>query len=284
MRTNAARNKKTDWLPELGRYLLLTVAAVLVLVPVVWMFSTAFKPEAEIITVPPRWLPQKPTLEAFERFFNDYPFVNQLKNSLIFVVGSTVITVACACLAGYGVTRFQFKGKNAFMSFLLLTQMFPSIMLLVPYYTVLKTIGLLNTYLGIILVYVSINIAFCTWMMMGYFRSLPTDLDEAAIVDGCNRWQVFWKIILPLTLPGLASVAIYAFITGWNEYMFASILTTTDSMKTITIGIAELNGQYKVLWNDMMAASIIASLPLIILYMFMQKYFISGLTAGAVKG
>ena len=147
----------------------------------------------------------------------------------------------------------------------------------------MNKLNLINTYWGLIVVYVSMSIAFATWMITSFFKSIPISLDEAAIIDGCTRFQVFWKIVLPLTIPGLVSICIYCFINGWNEYMFASTFVTTEEMKTITVGIAELSGQYKILWNDMMAASLVASVPLVVLFVFLQKYFISGMTAGAVK-
>jgi multiple sugar transport system permease protein/raffinose/stachyose/melibiose transport system permease protein len=164
-----------------------------------------------------------------------------------------------------------------------MTQMFPSIMLLIPYYKVLATYGIKDTYIGMILVYVSFTIPFCSWMMAGFFRTIPLELDEAAIIDGCSRFRAFLVIILPLTLPGIAATAIYSFITGWNEYMFAQVLINSPDLKTVPIGIAELNGFYKILWNDMMAASLISSIPLVLLFVFLQRSFISSLTAGAVK-
>jgi ABC-type glycerol-3-phosphate transport system permease component len=170
-----------------------------------------------------------------------------------------------------------------FLTFLLVTQMFPSIMLLIPYFTVMKTLGLINTYAGLILCYISFTIPFCTWMMMGYFQSIPKELDAAATIDGCGRFRIFWQIVLPLALPGLVATAMYAFLVGWNEYMFALILTTSEPMKTLAVGIGQLIGQYRIAWNDLMAVSLVASIPVTILFLLLQKHLISGLTAGAVK-
>ena len=217
------------------------------------------------------------------RLWKEYPFLTYFKNSIIISVGAVVVSVMFSCLAGYGVTRFRFKGKESFLGFILMTQMFPSIMLLIPYYKVLDMYGLKDSLVGMMCVYISFTIPFCSWMMVGFFRTIPLELDEAAIIDGCSRWKAFYKITLPMTLPGISSSAIYAFITAWNEYMFAQVLIISPELKTLPLGIAELNGFYKILWNDLMAASVIASLPLIILFIFLQKYFISGLTAGAVK-
>lgn len=280
-RLNSMRRKKL--LTGTGIYVLLTIMAAAVLLPILWMVSTSFKMEAETITIPPRWIPEHPTLESYGRLWTEYPFLTYFKNSILISAGAVLLSVLFSCLAGYGVTRFRFRGKKSFLSFLLVTQMFPSIMLLIPYYKVLDIYGLKDTLLGMIFVYISFTVPFCSWMMLGFFRTIPLELDEAAIIDGCSRWKAFYKIILPMTLPGISSSAIYAFITAWNEYMFAQVLINTPALKTVPLGIAELNGFYKILWNDMMAASVIASLPLVVLFLFLQKYFISGLTAGAVK-
>lgn len=281
MKTRSLKKKKI--LSGIGTYTVLIVMAVIVLIPILWMVSTSVKLESETITIPPQWIPDHPTLESYKRLWSEYPFAVYFKNSIIISLGAVILSVGFSCLAGYGVTRFRFRGKQSFLTFLLVTQMFPSIMMLIPYYKVLSTYQLNDTYLGMILVYISFTIPFCSWMMVGFFKTIPLELDEAAIIDGCSRWRAFRQIVLPMTLPGISSSAIYAFITAWNEYMFAQILINNPELKTVPLGIAELNGFYKILWNDMMAASVIASLPLIILFVFLQKYFISGLTAGAVK-
>lgn len=264
-------------------YALLGLLASLVLIPVLWMVSTAFKSYGETIAKPPRWIPQQISFEAFGRLWSEYPFGTYFKNSFVIVLFSMAVSVFASCLAGYGLTRFKFRGRNRLMTFILVTQMFPSVMLLVPFYSIIGKMHLLDTHLGLILVYISFTVPFCTWTMLGFFRALPLDLDEAARIDGCNSWQCFSRIILPLTLPGIASTSIYAFITSWNEYMFAFILTSRPEMKTLSVGIAEMNGFQQIRWNDMMAASLMASLPLILLFICLQKYFVSGLTSGAVK-
>lgn len=280
---NRSSMKQKKLLTGTTTYVLLILMTIVVLIPILWMVSTSFKLEAETFTIPPQWIPDHPTLESYRRLWTEYPFLTYFKNSILISAGAVILSVLFSCLAGYGVTRFRFRGKGSFLTFLLVTQMFPSIMLLIPYYKVLDIYGLKDTLIGMIFVYISFTIPFCSWMMVGFFRTIPLELDEAAIIDGCSRWKAFYKIILPMTLPGISSSAIYAFITAWNEYMFAQVLINSPDLKTVPLGIAELNGFYKILWNDMMAASVIASLPLIILFIFLQKYFISGLTAGAVK-
>ncbi len=254
-----------------------------VLIPVLWMISTSLKTEPETFAIPPRWIPETVTLASYKAMWVDYPFLYYFRNSIIVTLTAVVISISISCLTGYGVTRFRFRGKESFLGFVLLTQMFPSVMLLVPYYKVLNTYGLNNTLIGLSLVYISFTVPFCSWMMVGYFKTIPLELDEAAIIDGCSRWQAFVKIPLPVVIPGVASSAIYAFVTCWNEYMFANLLMADGKLKTVSVGIAELNGYYKIMWNDLMASSVVASIPLVIGFIFLQKYFIGGLTAGAVK-
>lgn len=259
------------------------IGAVLVLIPILWMVSTSLKTEPETFRIPPQWIPDEPTIRSYQAMWTEYPFLYYFKNSIIVTVLAVFVSVAISCLTGYGTTRFEFKGKGMFLGFILMTQMFPSVMLLVPYYKVLNTYNLNNTLIGLSLVYVSFTVPFCSWMMVGYFKTIPITLDEAAIIDGASRWQVFYKVALPIVAPGVASSAIYAFITCWNEYMFANLLMADEKMKTVSVGIAQMNGYYKIMWNDLMAASVVASIPLVVAFIFLQKYFISGLTAGAVK-
>jgi len=277
------KRNSSKLLTDLSTYSILIICAIFILVPILWMISTSIKIESETIIIPAKWIPEHPTLDSYKRLWTDYPFLTYLKNSFAVTFGAVIISVAFSCLAGYGVTRFNFKGKKSFVTFLLATQMFPSIMLLVPYYKVLSTFNLSDSLVGLMLVYISFTIPFCSWMMIAFCRTIPIELDEAAIIDGCGRFKVFYKIVMPVALPGIASSAIYAFISAWNEYMFAQTLLTSPDKKTIPLGVAELNGFYKILWNDMMAASVIASIPLIIGFIFLQKYFVGGLTAGAVK-
>lgn len=264
-------------------YAVLLLVALSVLIPVLWMLSTSVKNDTEIFTIPPQWIPDEVTFASYQRIWTDYPFARYFLNSFIVVSCSTLISLAFSCLAGYGASRFHFRGKGMFLTFLLVTQMFPSIMLLIPFYKIIQTLGLVNTHTALIMTYISFTIPFCSWMMMGYFQSIPKELDEAAAIDGCSRFRTFLQIIFPLSLPGAAATAIYSFITGWNEYMFALVLTQSETMKTVPVGIGQLIGQYKIMWNDMMAASLVATIPLTLIFLFFQKYLISSLTAGAVK-
>lgn len=278
---NNPRAKKT--LNKIILYLILVVMALGILLPVLWMVSTAFKTEAQTYSPKPQWLPSPFTLDSFRKFFSLYNFGRMTFNSLVTCIFSVLICVASASLAGYGITRFRFKGKKQLMEFLLVTQMFPGVMLVVPFYAVLSKVHLANNLFGLVVVYAATNVAFSTWMLVSYFRTIPLELDEAAKIDGAGNFRVFLNIILPLVVPGLAAVALFVLFNGWNEYMYSSVLISNDQLKTLTVGIISLNTQNQVKWNDLMAAATISCFPLAILFVCFQNYFIAGMTGGAVK-
>ena len=268
-----------------GTYFALVLISLVVLIPIIYMVSTSLKSINEILTTQRATLfPQAVNAEGYLNIWTKYPFLTYMKNSAIVVISSTLISVAFSTLAGYGFSRFQFTGKGTLLMFILVTQMFPSVMLYVPYYKLLSMYKLTDSLTGLSLVYVASVIPFCSWIMYGFFNSISRELDEAAMIDGCGRMRTFWKIVMPLTLPGLISTTIYAFIQGWNEYMFAMLFTNTDALKTLPVAIGQMSKSYSVYWNDLMAASMVSSLPLLILFLFLQRYFISNMTGGAVKG
>lgn len=265
-------------------YLILGIGCLGVLLPLSWMVITSLKSMADITRSRGLTLfPSGPTLENFVNIWKEYPIATYIKNSIVAVGGSTVIGVVCAALCGYGLSRYQFKGKAFLLSFLLVTQMFPAVMKIIPYYKILVSVHLNNTQIGLMVVYASFSIPFCTWMMYGYFKSISTGLDEAARVDGSSAFNTFLKIILPIALPGLVATIIYAFLQNWNEYMFASVLMSADEKKTITYAISTMADAYKIQWNYLMCAAMISSVPTLTVFVVMQKYLIAGMTAGAVK-
>lgn len=263
----------------------LTLGSVIVLIPILYMLFTSLKSINEIMSSSVVTLfPKKFSLEAYKNIATEYPFFTYLKNSVMISGASTLLAVLFSTLAGYGFSRFQFKGKGMIMMFILVTQMFPAVMLFVPYYKLLTIYGLANSRTGIVLVHIASVIPFCSWMMYGFFNSISRELDEAARIDGCGHFKIFWKVIAPLTLPGLVSTTIYAFIQSWNEYMFSMLCITADKMKTLPVAIGQMASYDKIMWNDLMAASLLSSLPVVILFVFLQRYFISSMTQGAVKG
>lgn len=262
---------------------LLVFGCALVLIPVAWMVVTSLKTVPETFLIPPKLLPSSLFTGAYRSVLSEYSFPLFFKNSMIVVCSATLLTMVVATLAGFGVSRFRFRGVGLFLGFILMTQMFPTVIMLVPYFRILKGYGLINKYMGLILVYISFQTPLCTWLMYGYFQTIPRELDDAASIDGLSRFGTFLRIVLPLSLPGLASTAIYSFINSWNEFQFALVLTTTEKMKTVSIGIGQMIEDTKINWNEMMAASILASIPLILVFLFFQRYFFAGLTAGSVK-
>lgn len=274
---------KNKWYTVVAKYVFLCLMSAAVLFPILWMLSTSVKSTDEIMTGTPHWIPVNFTLDAYKNLFKLYPFKDYFISSIIVSLWSTGIAVLFSLFAAYGVTRYNFKGKEGFLTYLLVTQMFPSIMLLIPSYKILTGYHLSNTYTGLILMLISFSVPFCSWLMKGYMESISLELDESAMLDGCPRIRILFQIICPLALPGIAATAIYAFIQTWNEYMFTYILISTESKKTLPVGIGQLNGFYRTEWNEMMAACFISALPVIIAFMFLQKYFIASLTAGAVK-
>ncbi|MCI9593663.1 MAG: carbohydrate ABC transporter permease [Lachnospiraceae bacterium] len=265
-------------------YLILLLGCICVLLPLSWMVITSLKSMADItLSRGLKLFPSGPTLGNFVNIWKEYPIATYIKNSAIAVGGSTIFGVICAALCGYGLSRYEFKGKAFLLNFLLVTQMFPAVMKIIPYYKILVNLHLNNTRSGLLIVYASFSIPFCTWMMYGYFKSIPTGLDEAARVDGSSAFHTFYKIILPIAIPGLVATVIYAFLQNWNEYMFASVLMSADEKKTITYAISTMADAYKIQWNYLMCAAMISSVPTLAVFVVMQKYLIAGMTAGAVK-
>lgn len=267
-----------------GRYLVLGIASLVAIFPVFWMFSTALRPSNELFSSPPQLLPTTYTLDAFVEVWVDTPMARYVLNSLLVVSVSTLVGVVFSSLAAYGLSRFNFRGKGSFLTFLLITQMFPAIMLLIPYFQIIGAIGLYNTSAALIVTYISFTVPFCSWMLYGYMKSIPRDLDEAAMIDGCTPFGAFRRVVLPLARPGVIATAIFSFITGWNEYLYALALINTESLKTLPVGIGILAGNDALDWNALMAASAIAVIPMLIIFIFFQRHLVGGLGAGAVKG
>lgn len=255
----------------------------LIIVPILWIISTSLKSPDAIWDTPIEVVPSEPTLENFQTLWISHPFLQYLKNSLLVVSSATFLSVCVSTFAGYGISRFKFRGRGAYMSFLLATQLFPSIMLLIPYYKIFMTVGLIDNLSALVITYVSFTIPFCTWMMRGYFAGISKDLDQAASIDGAGRIKVFTSVILPIAWPGVAATSIYAFIAGWNEYLFALSFTNTDTKKTVSLGIGQLIGEYNILWGELMAGALYALIPMVIIFIFFNRYLVSGLSAGAVK-
>lgn len=261
----------------------LLIGLVYALFPVVWMISCAFKSNTEVFTVPQRIIPRRPTLEAFSQVLTDRGKLRYFLNSYIIAMVTTAITLFVAILAAYALSRYAFRGKKPLNVFIIITQAVPPMTLLIPYFGMLVLFGLYDSYWALIVTYLVFTLPYATIMITGYINTLPKDLDEAVAIDGGSTWCVLWRVLVPISTPGLVATAIYTFLQCWNEYLFALCLTKSGEMRTVPVGIQLLMGQISYKWNEMMAMSILGSIPIIILFIFAQNYFIAGLSAGAIK-
>ncbi|MET0440915.1 MAG: carbohydrate ABC transporter permease [Casimicrobiaceae bacterium] len=260
------------------------VAAAVMIFPFYWMLNTSLKPTPEVFASPPTFASSQWSLDAYRTIFATRSIGRYFVNSVIVAVGATALSVVLASLAAYGLTRFFPRGATPFVMFLLFTKMLPETLLIIPYFQLMSDVGLLNTHLALILAYSSFALPFSVWMLIGFFRSIPREIDEAARMDGASVLQAFVRVILPLARPGLVAVALFTFLIAWNSYVWALVLTTDASMFVLSVGIANMVGEYRVQWNELMAASVIAALPVMFLYSLLERHLVSAITAGAVKG
>jgi ABC-type glycerol-3-phosphate transport system permease component len=265
-------------------YSLLALSALFALFPVGWMLSTSLKSEAEAFALPVRWIPQRPTLQAYVEMWTLKPFGIYFWNSLVVSGVTALLSTAVGALAGYGFSRFRFRFRTWLMGGFLATQMISGVLVIGPYFQILAAVELYNTLTGLIIAYVTICLPFAAWMSKGYFDSIPKELDEAGLVDGASRLQIFLRIIMPIALPGTVATLLFGFLLAWQDLLWALCLISIDEKRTVTLGVAFTVGEFIVKWPMLTAASLIGSLPTIILYLFLQRFYVEGLARGAVKG
>jgi multiple sugar transport system permease protein len=251
--------------------------------PILWMFFSSLKSNTEIFSLPPRLLPKVFTLVAYDSIFSDPVKIRFFINSYLVASVVTLLTVIVAVLAAYGFSRYEFRLKKACNLLVISTQTVPPITLLIPYFGMVVFFGIFNTYLALILTYMVFTLPYAILLMTGYLNTLPKELDEAVLVDGGSSWTALWRVIVPVSIPGIVATAVYTFLLAWNEFLFALTLTKSTELRTVPIGISLLMGQHAFEWNEMMAMSVLGSLPLLLLYLVAQRYFLAGMTAGSVK-
>ncbi|WOF22337.1 carbohydrate ABC transporter permease [Microbacterium betulae] len=266
-------------------YVLLALLAVYTLFPFLWMVMSALKPANEIRARTPSFLIAAPTLDNFVRVLVQHDFLVYIRNSLVVSLAACALSLVISLLAGYVFSRnYRMKAVQTTNFAMLVSQMIPGVLLLVPLYITMRNLGLLDSYGALILAYTTFVIPLSTFMLSSAYDSIPTSLEEAAEIDGASRLRTLTSVVIPVMVPSIVSVGLYAFITAWNEFMFGYIFTSTDALRTITPAIMLFKGANTVDWGGLMAASVIAVLPVAIIFLFLQRYFISGLMSGAVKG
>lgn len=252
--------------------------------PLVWGVLTALKPAAEVVTYPPNLMPSKITFESFRQVWTDSNFPTYFRNSLMVTGVATATSLVVAVHAAYGLARFEFAGKTALMLGLLATSMIPGIAILVPLYNLSVHTGLYNTFTGLVVVYTAWNIPLLVWLLKGFFESVPVELEESAMIDGCSRMRAFYTIVLPMARPGMLAGSIMAMMFVWNDFLIGFTLAVTEDKRLIPYGLYSFISNIGVDWGQLMAATVISLTPVVIAFLVLQKWLVQGLMAGAVKG
>ena len=284
MTLDSARINWSKLLRRIVLYFVVALICIVILYPYFVMFCTALKSRAEIFAIDASVLPQNANWQNFLDIWSKAPMAKYMWNSFVIAGGSTAIAMLCGIPAAYALARMKFKGQTAFLGFIIVSQMFAPVVLLIGIYKVISLLGMTNSLMGLIFINAAFNQAFTIWLLRGTFMSISAEMEQAATIDGCNRVQAMLKILLPVAAPGIVTTLIFIFINAWNEYTVALCLISTETIKPLTVGINIFNGYNMIEWQYLFAASIFAILPVVIMFMCIEKHLTSGLTAGGVKG
>ena len=260
------------------------ILAIATAFPFFWMVSTSFKPLQEIFIFPPTFFPAEFTLKNFERLFEQTRFLTYFKNSVFVSFTTVVLTMTIGSAGAYSLTRFKYYGREKIANLILFSYMFAPIMIVIPFYVLIKKIGLANTHAALILAYTAFCLPFSLWLLRTFFQSIPLALEKAALIDGASRLEAVIYVVLPLALPGIIATGIFTFILAWNDYIFVRILITSDELKTLSVGIADLYNATVIDWGMIMSGSMLITVPVLVFFVFIQRYLIAGWGAGAMKG
>jgi len=272
---------KKNW-GKISFYLIASIIAMVILIPFFWMISTSLKERGALMTIPIQWIPDKVSFEAYQKLFKVFPFGRSILNSFYVAVMTTFITISSAAMAAYVFAKIEFKGREKIFALYLATMMIPGQVTMIPNFLVLKYMGLLNTFTGLMLP--SLINAFGTFILRQNMMTIPNDYIEAAVIDGASHFTIFYKVILPLNKPILAALAIITFIGTWNSYLWPLIILSSKDKMTLPVGLSLLNGQYGSQYNLLMAGGLMSIIPILIIFLFAQKYFEKGLSLGGIKG
>ncbi len=266
-----------------GTYLPVLIIVLFAIGPYIWTFISSITPETELYRPDFRFFPEHPTTENYTRLFTKLNFTKNIYDSLIVALFTALLGLGITVPASYSFSRFKFKGRSPLLMQFLVINMFPIMLLIVPLFVMMKQIGFMDKHIALIAAYSTFTIPFSTWMLTSFFNAIPLELDKAAQIDGCSRIGAMYRVVLPVAMPGIMSTGIYIFITAWNEYLYAAILTSSK-VRTIPIALQNMIGEFSIEWGLLTAGGVLSALPVIILFFFIQKQLISGMTAGAVKG
>ncbi len=280
--------RRTRWVGLVARYAALAPLLILCLLPLVWMFSSSLKSNLEIWAPPAGLFPRKVHLETYSELFQRTQaggsYLRWLWNSILVTVPVTILSIMVSSIAAYSIARFRFLGRAAFLQTVLIGQMLPAALLVIPLYTMMRTLGLFDTLAGLTVVYLTFTLPFCIWMLIGFFASIPRELEEAAMLDGCSHMQAFTRVVVPLAVPGIAATALYAWLLAWDEFLLARTLLPTLSNWTLNMGLQAYITETQISWNLAMAGGLLMTIPSLLVYLVLQRYLVTGLTGGAVKG
>ena len=253
-------------------------------IPFYWMVATSLKYDKEIYGYEATLIPNQPTLANYATILYNTPYLLFLRNSIVVAVGSTVLSMIIACLGAYAIARLNFPGRAFLARGLVFTYLVPTSLLFIPMFALMSALRLTDSLHGLIIAYLGFDVPFCTWLLMGYFKSIPVELEEAALVDGCNRVSALVRIVLPLALPALVVVTFFSFTHAWNEFLYAHVFTSSNSVRTITTGLANFMTEDVFFWGPLMASTVVSALPPVLMFLILQRWVVQGLTLGGVKG
>lgn len=265
------------------RYVAIYVSLVVLYFPILWMFVCSIKPSETLFSVPPRLIPKVATLRHYVDVLNDTQFVIWVFNTLVLSIGSSVLSVVLSIPGAYGLSRFRYGKRSRVQIGVLMVYMIPPILLCIPFFILFSRLRLIDTRIGLILAYTVFSIPFCLWFLKSYLDTVPEDLDEQATIDGCSRFRALWEVILPLAVPGIFAAAVYGFVRGWAEYLYALIFINSESKRTLSLGLADMIARSDIPWGQLLASSMMSMIPTIVFFIFIEKHFVAGLAAGALK-
>lgn len=280
---NKRRTLRRGWFGDTVSYVYLTILAVIAIFPLLWIILSSLKGKGEIAGNPTAFFPQVISFENYQIVFEQMGFGTNVLNSILIAGGTTLLAITISCLGAYGIVRFMPRLGNAITRVLITTYMFPAILLAVPYSIIMGKLGLVNNRIGLIIVYMTFSVPYAVWLLVGFFKTVPLEIEEAARVDGATKIQIFTKVVMPIVAPGVVAVAIYTFINAWNEFLYSLILMNSSSKMTAAVALKSLEGQEVLDWGVMMAASTVVVVPSVIFFMLIQKRIAGGLAQGSIK-